>query len=167
MNRRAVRWAAFLAVVLLLGACSAPAGPLPASPTTATLPATTTGGAPACPLGTGCPRPEVTPGAVIVGTEGLCTATYNPRRELTEAAKRRVLAAYGFPPGVHVAEWDHLIARWAGGTSTASNVWPQLDERDKQRKDALEARLYGATCRDRTMSLATAREQMRVFWRYW
>jgi len=113
----------------------------------------------------------------------VCQTSFNPRRELTVAAKRRVLAGYGFPPGQHVAEWDHLVARWAGGTSTSGNVWPQVDVAAKVRKDRLEGRLYLAVCAGSDTALPTetirlacqgaeldlgcAQQMMRTFWRWW
>jgi hypothetical protein len=113
----------------------------------------------------------------------VCRTAYNPRRELTAAAKRRVLAGYGFGPGQQVAEWDHLVARWAGGTSTSGNVWPQVNVAEVQRKDRLEERLYLAVCRGSDTALTTttiraacrgqeldlpcAQQIMRTFWRWW
>jgi hypothetical protein len=133
-----------------------------------TVPADAGNPAPACPLVlVNCPRPEVTPGAVIPSEAGICTTAYNPRRELTAAAKKRVLHAYGLPADAKVAEWDHLIARWAGGTSTSSNVWPTVNVAQKQRKDRLEYGLYLDVCRDHDLSLDVARQRMREFWNHW
>lgn len=114
-----------------------------------------------------CPRPWVTPGAVIASTDGVCTPAYNPRRSLTVAEKRRVLAAYGIPPGQKPVEFDHLIPRWAGGRSDPSDVWPQFDAAQVARKDALEALLSRAVCVAKTMTLAEARDRALHFWRWW
>jgi hypothetical protein len=153
-----------------------------ASPTT--VPPDAGNPAPACPLVlVDCPRPEVTPGAVIPSETGLCTTAYNPRRELTAAAKQRVLHAYGLPADAKVAEWDHLYPRWAGGTSTSSNVWPQVNPAEKKRKDALEQRLYLAVCKHdvrqvspaivkeacgrQAVDLQCARKMSKEYWRWW
>jgi hypothetical protein len=172
---RALPLAALLGTLVLAGCTRAP-DPTTAfpdePPTTATTAPATTGYVPApaggCPMVVvGCPRPDVTPGAVIPSTDGVCRPDYNKRRELTAAQKRRVLAAYYLPPTAHVAEWDHLVARWAGGESTPRNIWPEVDAAEKQRKDRLEVRLFDAVCRDKTMTLAAARERMRRFWANW
>ena len=192
-------WLCSVLLSALVVSCSDPSRPdprpTPSPPATASATSaarSTPGGsasssstpsAASCPLGNGCPRPEVTPGAVIPSAEGVCTTSYNPRRELTAAAKRRVLAAYGFDPATIVAEWDHLVARWAGGTSTSSNVWPQVWPAMKRKKDLLEVRLYVAVCRGgdgdiapetvaaacdgEPLDLACARRMMRAFWRWW
>jgi hypothetical protein len=121
-----------------------------------------------CPVATvQCPLPWVTPGAVITSTAGVCSKTYNARKALTAADRRRVLAAYGMAADAHPAELDHLIPRWAGGRSDPSNVWPQADPAEAARKDALEDSLYRAVCVSKTMTLAEARHRAARFWAYW
>jgi hypothetical protein len=164
---RALPLAALLGTLVLAGCTrSDPTARFPASPpVTAT---TTTLAAADCPMVVvECPRPWVTPGAVIASTDGVCRPDYNPRGELSAAEKRRVLAAYGLPPNQHVSEWDHLIGRWAGGTSDPRNVWPTVDEADKTRKDRLEGDLYRAVCKTKTLSLHEARVRMKSYWLWW
>jgi hypothetical protein len=121
-----------------------------------------------CPVATvQCPLPWVTPGAVIPSTAGVCSTSYNPRRELTVAQKRHVLAAYGIPLGTRIKEYDHLEPRWAGGRSDPSNVWPEVDPAEVARKDALEDHDYRAVCVSKTMTLAEARRRAARFWAYW
>lgn len=91
----------------------------------------------------------------------------DPRRQLTASQKRTVLKRYGFPAGTDVVEYDHLIAWWAGGSSSPANVWPSLNEADKRRKDALEYHLFRQVCVDRTLSLGMARGAMLAFWANW
>jgi hypothetical protein len=165
---------AALLLSLLLTGCGHPAPGSTVTTSRAAVPAGTTApatrathAAAACPAEAGCPRPEVTPGTVVGSAAGVCTTGYNPRRELTAAAKRRVLARYGLGVNAYVAEWDHLVARWAGGTSTSGNVWPQTRPAAAQRKDALEYRLYVAVCQRRMLPLTEARDRMRTFWRWW
>jgi len=209
LGGRPMRTRPFLAVLLAvaLAGCgltdpTTTPGPTPPpageAPTTATMPPGTTyapnpAGKPAddCPLDTvECPRPWVTPGAVIPSTKGVCTTAYNPRRELSDRDKVTLLIAYGMfkppeswgakpPPGTpnqtlraiiaaaHVKEFDHLYPNWAGGRSDPSNVWPQVDAAQVARKDALETRLYHAVCTSKTMSLAEARRRAARFWAYW
>jgi hypothetical protein len=137
-------------------------------PTTATLAPTTVTVRPVefCPLGSErCPDPEVTPGT-LVSLTGVCEPSYNPRGELSRDEKRATLKAYRLPASTKVAEWDHLVARWAGGASTKDNIWPQVNAADVTRKDKLEGKLYNAVCIVRTLELATAQDRMREFWKY-
>lgn len=184
-SRRASVRALVLVVVLALAGCTDTSNQNPPSTTrtVASATSTTTPQVATCPLGDRCPRPKITPGTVIPGTVGVCQASYNPRRNLTAAAKARVLAAYGLTPGTKVAEWDHLIARWAGGDSTPRNIWPTVNAHEKQRKDVLENRLYLAFCKHDSrqvapamvraacggtqLTLECAREMMRNYWQWW
>lgn len=169
MNRhRAAVRALVVAVTLTLVGCTDQPAPAPTATTVAPTTSATAPQAADCPLGDArCPRPKVTPGAVVLSSAGVCTTSYNPRRSLTAAGKRRVLAAYGLPSGAKVYEWDHLVARWAGGTSTSSNVWPMTNDADQGRKDRLEQRLYYDVCRDRDVELVEARQRMREFWKWY
>jgi hypothetical protein len=170
------RWRILLLAVLLaaLVGCTGTedADSVPSAPTT-TLPAE-------CPLGPErCPDPFLTPGAVdpdagrldpdlnvplACGPEG---PGRDPRRQLTAAQERAVLAAYHLPAGTKPAEFDHRVAYWAGGLSSPLNVWPQLNAADKVRKDKFEDRLYRQVCVQHTMGLATAQQQMLEFWAHW
>lgn len=168
--RRTVALAALLLALAVAG-CDRP-DPTAAfpglPPTTATTAPPTTLAAADCPMVVvECPRPWVTPGAVIASTKGICTKSYNPRGELSVADKREVLAGYEIPQGTHVEEWDHLYPRWAGGRSDPSNIWPMVDPRDVDRKDALEGQLRQAVCVTKTMTLIEARERARHFWLFW
>lgn len=163
-------WTVLALAVLLAAGCARPdpTAQFPAEPpTTATVPPATLAAADCPMVVVECPRPWVTPGAVIPTTAGVCQASYNPRRSLSTADKRKVLAAYGLPPNQHVSEFDHYVARWAGGRSDLSNVWPAVDPAQVRRKDALEEQLYQAVCHKKTLSLATARARMREFWAWW
>lgn len=182
--RAAWRWrrlALAVLAVLLAAGCAVPdpttrppTATFPAEPpTTATTAPPTTLAAADCPMVVvECPRPWVTPGAVIPSSAGVCSPSFNPRRELNVSQKRRVLKAYGIDvpadkPLPKPAEWDHLTPRWAGGASTPENLWPQFSARDRDRKDALEDQLYHAVCVAKTMTLATARDRALHFWRFW
>jgi len=138
----------------------------PTTATTSTSP--TTLAAANCPtILVGCPRPDVTPGAVIPSTDGVCTRQYNARGRLSAADKRKLLAAYDLPPGTKPAEIDHLVPRWAGGTSDLANLWPQVDPAERDRKDALEEQLYLAVCHSASLTLAEARDRAAHFWAWW
>jgi hypothetical protein len=77
------------------------------------------------------------------------------------------LKAYGLPAGTRPAEYDHLIPRWAGGTSDERNIWPATDATEARRKDALELALFNAYCRDHTISLSETRFRAAHFWAFW
>jgi len=173
-----------LAGLIGLAGCSSPATPTAADTTTDTTvavpattqpkPTTTMVARVSCPLGKArCPDPKVTPGHVMAGARtaaDVCapgSPGRDPDRQIDDSDKRMVLAAYHLPPGAHVAEWDHLISYWAGGDSTARNVWPTLNTADKARKDRFEYQLYRAVCQDDTMTLERARVELRQFWRFW
>jgi hypothetical protein len=137
--------------------------------TTATLAPTTVTARPAefCPLGDKrCPDPEVTPGT-LVSLAGVCGPSYNSRRELSREEKQKVLKAYNLSASTKIAEWDHLVARWAGGASAKDNIWPQVNAADAKRKDKLEDNLYNAVCITRKLEVTTAQDRMREYWMYW
>lgn len=128
-----------------------------------------------CPLGAErCPNPGLTPGAVVPGGQTAANGcppgapARDPRRQLTVRQEAQDRAQYGLDPDSEVAEFDHLIAWWAGGRSSLENVWPMRNTADKKRKDLLEDRLFRKTCQTHpTMTLATARDEMQHFWKYW
>ena len=173
-QRVGLGWVALIVGALALGGALLGLrgdGPKPAVPTVTTVAPTTTTAAAACPLGAGrCPDPRLTPGQIEPNArtaDDVCppgTPGRDPRRQLTATQERAVLAAYRLAPGTKPAEFDHLIAYWAGGRSSPSNVWPQRDAADKQRKDTLEGRLARMVCVDHTLDLASARERMRTYW---
>jgi len=141
--------------------------------TTPTHPSTTLAPV-SCPLGRDrCPDPTLTPGEIesnATTPQAVCSPTApgrDPRRQLTLTQEHADLKQYGIPTGTKIAEYDHLIAYWAGGRSTLRNVWPERDGTDKKKKDALEARLFRSVCIDRTTTLLAARAVMLTFWAYW
>jgi hypothetical protein len=147
---------------------------VPSVPTTTTAAPAPTTVAAACPLGPArCPSPAVTPGAVEPAArtaDDVCppgTPGRDRRRQIGTADWHTVLQGYGLTTATHVAEKDHLIAWWAGGTSGPRNVWPALNTADKARKDRLEDGLYRAVCVEHMMGLEQARAEMRSFWRWW
>jgi hypothetical protein len=184
MTRARTLAAALLALALAGCARPDPTTAFPAEPpTTATIPATTTVEVAACPtVLVGCPRPDVTPGAVIASDAGVCTASYNRRGRLAAKDKRRIWAAYGIRPDTRVVEIDHLIARWAGGASAPENLWPMVYASEAKRKDALELRLYNTFCHRKgsqidpaavwqacgnsRLTLECARKMMKEFWQW-
>jgi hypothetical protein len=119
----------------------------------------------------GQPKPTITPGVVATTSRAdVCTAGWasKHRRSLTAAQKAAVLKAYGYPASQKVAEWDHLLPLELGGGNGAKNIWPQLNDRDQQRKDGLENRLHAAVCRTKDpLPLTVAQDEIIHFWLHW
>lgn len=112
------------------------------------------------------PDPACTPGAVdsavsqanlrtTVCRKGGYTASVRPPARLTDAIKRRLLAAYGIPVADSSRyELDHLIELSSGGSSDVRNLWPEPNVRYDSTgssfvhndKDQVEEELFHAQC---------------------
>lgn len=112
------------------------------------------------------PDPACTPGAVdsvvtdsnissTVCRKGGYTSSVRPPERLTNAAKTKLLAAYGIPAGdISKYELDHLIELASGGASDIRNLWPEPNTFKLYRgsafvhndKDRVESYLYDAVC---------------------
>lgn len=83
------------------------------------------------------PDPKCTPGArdsavtpatlsATICRKGGYTASVRPPATLTDAAKAKIMAAYGIPAQESSKyELDHLIPLGAGGASDVRNLWPE------------------------------------------
>lgn len=83
------------------------------------------------------PDPACTPGAVdpavtngdirtTICRRGGYTSSVRPPVTLTDAAKRKLMAAYGIPLSqMRNYELDHLVDLAAGGASDVRNLWPE------------------------------------------
>jgi hypothetical protein len=144
-----------LAILLMAAACTPRAQPAPPPTTIAVT--------------VGQPRPNVTPGAVLTtNATDVCTAGWasKHRHGLTTAQKATILAAYGYPAGQKVAEYDHLISLELGGGNGTRNIWPQVDHAQAERKDRLENTLHAKVCTGK-LSLDRAQTEIRQFWLWW
>jgi hypothetical protein len=110
------------------------------------------------------PDPRCTPGAVdsavsqanlrsTVCRKGGYTASVRPPVNLTDAIKRRLLAAYGIPASEAARyELDHLVELSSGGSSDVRNLWPEPNVRYtkgsfvRNDKDEVEQYLFRAQC---------------------
>lgn len=112
------------------------------------------------------PDPACTPGAIdsavtqanlrsTVCRKGGYTGSVRPPEKLTNAVKRRLLAAYGIPAAdAGRYELDHLIELSSGGSSDVRNLWPEpnllYDTAGSSfihnDKDEVESYLYHAQC---------------------
>lgn len=119
------------------------------------------------------PDPRCTPGAVSPAVtqanlgSTICRSGYTrgvrPPERITEAEKRKSLAAYGHHGSLSSYEYDHLVPLELGGaTNDARNLWPEPG-RIPNPKDALERRLNHLVCQ-RRLSLASAQQQIATNW---
>lgn len=133
--------------------------------------------------GESLPDPRCTPGAIdrAVTTTNLAstvcrpggyTASVRPPRQVTTAAKKAVMAAYGVPwSQARHYELDHLIELSAGGASDVRNLWPQRNTLTMYRastyvhndKDQIEAAARGALCAG-TVNLSAVQSAIAANW---
>lgn len=101
--------------------------------------------------------------------KGVCGSRYNPRpsASVTAPIKRASLKRYGLPlTDTSAYELDHLYPRWLGGSTTAANLWPELNYRTSPSnpKDRLELVLYQAVCQRHSISVSVARQAFAGAW---
>lgn len=112
------------------------------------------------------PDPNCSPGSVdsavqqgnlgsTVCRRGGYTGSVRPPEALTNAAKTKLLAAYGIPASKRSSyELDHIVELAAGGSSDLRNLWPEPNQFVTASqsafihndKDAVEAYLFHALC---------------------
>ena len=131
------------------------------------------------------PDPRCTPGAVdtavtqaslldTVCRRGGYTSSVRPPRQVTDAAKRRMLAAYGMPRSQSSkVELDHLVPLALGGSSDVRNLWPEpnrltaghtnLGGYAANDKDIVEVYLFHAVC-TRKAQLTAAQNAIAGDW---
>jgi hypothetical protein len=123
------------------------------------------------------PDPKCTPGAVdsavtqanlkkTVCRKGGYTASVRPPESVSNAIKRRLLAAYGIPVAdIGRYELDHLVELSDGGSSDVRNLWPENRRGlfNAGDKDRLEVYLRNQVCAGR-MSLRAAQQAVATNW---
>lgn len=129
------------------------------------------------------PDSACTPGAVDVAVtdasigstvcrKGGYTSSVRPPAALTEAVKRKLLAAYGIPASqIGQYELDHLIDLAGGGASDVRNLWPEPNTFQQFRssgfvhndKDAVEAYTFHAICAGK-VSVTAVQNAMATDW---
>lgn len=105
------------------------------------------------------PDPNCTPGnADVIDESKICIET--AKRGITNGLKRQVFKNYGldWPQPYGAYEFDHRIAKWAGGSDYPSNLWPQPSP-EFQLKDRLEFLLYKRYCK-KIITLEQVRNEM-------
>ena len=94
------------------------------------------------------------------------TSTVRPSPSLTGAFKKKSLAAYGISYD-NTIELDHLISLELGGSSSATNLWPEMNSAGAKTvnnpKDQVENKLAAAVC-SRKVTLAAAQDAIATDW---
>ncbi len=145
-----------------------------------TLPAPTTGNAPAGQLGqrtrtSGCrasgalPDSACTPGAIVQSAtrEQICQPGYARNvRDVPDSEKEQVYAEYGIAshqPGQY--EVDHLISLELGGSNDVANLWPEAanPRPGYHEKDQVENYLHDQVCSG-AIGLGQAQQEIAANW---
>jgi hypothetical protein len=119
------------------------------------------------------PDARCTPGAISPAVtqanlgSTICRSGYTrgvrPPERITEAEKRRSMAAYGDRGSASGYEYDHLVPLELGGaTNDPRNLWPEPGHTPNP-KDALEGRLRRLVCQHR-LSLSAAQQEIAGNW---
>jgi hypothetical protein len=104
--------------------------------------------------------------------KGGYTASVQPPESVTNAIKRRILAAYGIPAADSGQyELDHLVELSGGGSSDVCNLWPepnvlftgQGSSFVRNDKDTIETYLFHAQCAGKA-SLAAIQRAISRNW---
>jgi hypothetical protein len=129
------------------------------------------------------PDPRCTPGAVDSAVsqanlpttacrKGGYTASVRPPEGVTNAIKRRLLAAYGIPVAdIGQYELDHLVQLSGGGSSDVRNLWPEPNvlytgagsSSVHNDKDRVETYLFHAQCSGKA-SLSAIQQAVSQNW---
>jgi hypothetical protein len=112
------------------------------------------------------PDPALTPGDMDASL--VCRTNGERPRDVTDAEKDAVLAAYGYPPSTDKSsgEFDHWLPHWMGGADGSKNIWfePHKGKFGSLAKDKVELQLWRAVCVKKTMTLADAKKTYLKGW---
>lgn len=113
------------------------------------------------------PNAQLTPGATrpVTVTEVCRPGSSKAVRNVPQALKRRVFAAYGIVPKPGQFEVDHLISLELGGSNAFENLWPQpfFGFPNAHDKDRLENKLHQLVCSGK-LSLPVAQQAIASDW---
>lgn len=97
-----------------------------------------------------------------------CVSNEERPRDVTDAEKKAILAAYGWPANTNPdsGEFDHWFPHWMGGSDTQKNIWfePHAGNFGSFEKDKVEDLLYRKVCVDKTMTLVAAKAAYLKGW---
>ena len=112
------------------------------------------------------PDPALTPGEMDPAKA--CVSNVERPRDVTEAEKDSILAAYGFPPDTDKSsgEFDHWYPHWMGGSDGPKNIWfePHAGKYGSFTKDKVEELLWREVCVNKTMTLDQAKKKYLAGW---
>lgn len=89
------------------------------------------------------------------------TKTVRPSVDETDAAKKKLYAAYGISAGT-TSELDHLVSLELGGSNDVTNLWPEVGSLPNP-KDKVENDLNAAVCSGK-VALDAARQAIAADW---
>lgn len=112
------------------------------------------------------PDAKLTPGEMDASLA--CVSNEERPRDVTDAEKKAILAAYGWPASTNPdsGEFDHWFPHWMGGSDTQKNIWfePHAGTFGSFTKDKVEDLLYREVCVDKTMTLQAAKAAYLKGW---
>jgi len=112
------------------------------------------------------PDAALTPGQM--DRSKACVSNVERPRDVTEAEKNSILAAYGFPADTDksTGEFDHWYPHWMGGSDGPTNIWfePHAGKYGSFTKDKVEEMLWREVCVNKTMTLNQAKKQYLQGW---
>jgi hypothetical protein len=113
------------------------------------------------------PDPSLTPGVTFaVGVTRICVSGYaSSVRNVSDAEKGAVYVRYGIVWVSYQHEVDHLISLELGGSNAIGNLWPEpyAGRWGARTKDVLENRLHDMVCAGE-LALAAAQHQEATDW---
>ncbi len=114
------------------------------------------------------PRPELTPGAVVLRSRNeVCAAEHAINRIVPVAVRKSVFHEYGIAEAdARAYEVDYLISPALGGSDDIRNLWPQSYDStvwNAHVKDALEDRMRAMVCAG-TLDLELAQRELSADW---
>ena len=113
------------------------------------------------------PDPALTPGVTFsVGVARICVPGYaSSVRDVSDAEKTAVYARYGVAWVPYQHEVDHLISLELGGSNAIRNLWPEpyAGRWGARTKDVLENQLHDMVCAGE-LALASAQHQEATDW---
>jgi hypothetical protein len=113
------------------------------------------------------PDPACTPGAVLTtDAQIICQPGYaGSVRNVSDATKRQVYAAYGIVPRSNAYEIDHLISLELGGSNEVDNLWPESygGAQNARDKDRLENEAHRLVCAEQ-LPLEEAQQKIAQNW---
>ena len=112
------------------------------------------------------PDHKLTPGKMDAAL--VCKTNEDRPRKVTDAEKKAILAAYGYPGDTDKSkgEFDHWMPHWMGGSDKQANIWFEMHEGKfgSLAKDKVELMLWHKVCEQKSMTLDEAKKAYLKGW---